>query len=265
MSRLLEHHTLDLFARAGIPVPGFRVVETPEEAGAAARVLGGASVLKALIPVGGRGRAGAIKRVDTTEDAIAAAGELLGRMVLNFPVERLLVSAPVEIERELFVAITFDSMSRRPIVLFSSRGGIEVEQILERHPEELIERPVAISHGLQPFAAREIAEAAGLRSRMLVEVGDLLALLWRLFCAIDAQTVEVNPLAITTDARVVAPSGVIVCDDQAAFRHPELDGMADPELTNGWRPLTPLERQMRAIDRTDPGSAIRFNEFEDGD
>jgi succinyl-CoA synthetase beta subunit len=265
MSRLLEHHALDLLGRSGIAVPSFRVVATPGEAAEAAHAIGGVSILKALIPAGGRGRAGAIRRAESPEEAGALASELLGRTVLHFPVERLLVSEPVEIERELFVAITFDSMTRMPVVLFSARGGIGVEQILERHPDELIQRPVAISQGLAPFAAREIAEAAGLRGRTLVEVGGALAALYRLFCEVDAQTVEVNPLAITPNGRVIAPSGVIVLDDQASVRHPELAGMADPELTNGWRPFTPLERRMREIDRTDPGSAIRFNELEHGD
>jgi succinyl-CoA synthetase beta subunit len=265
MARVLEHHALELFGRGGIAVPPFRVAATPEAVAGAARELGGASVLKALIPAGGRGKAGAIRRADSPEQAAAVAHELLGRTVLHFPVERVLVSAPVAIEQELFVAITFDSMSRSPIVLFSALGGIEIEQILARDPDQLVQREVVIGQGLPPFAAREMAEAAGLRGRTLVEVGSALAALYRLFRQVDAQTVEVNPLAITPEGRAIAPSGVIVLDDQAAFRHPELEGMADPELTNGWRPFTPLERRMREIDRTDPGSAIRFNEFEDGD
>jgi succinyl-CoA synthetase beta subunit len=264
MSRVLEHHALELFERGGIAVPPFRITATPEGAAEATREVGGAGIVKALIPAGGRGKAGAIRRADSPAHAAEVARELLGRTVLHFPVERLLVSAPVAIEQELFVAITFDSMSRRPVVLFSALGGIEIEQIPARDPDQLIQRDVAIGQGLPPFAAREIAEAAGLRGRSLVEVGATLAALYRLFRQLDAQTVEVNPLAITPEGRVLAPSGVIVLDDQAAFRHPELEGMADPELTNGWRPFTPLERRMREIDRTDPGSAIRFNELEDG-
>jgi succinyl-CoA synthetase beta subunit len=185
--------------------------------------------------------------------------------VLNFPVERLLASAPVAIAQEMFVAITFDSMSRKPIVLFSAQGGIDVEAILERDPASLIQRPFALSQGLQPFAAREIAAAAGLQGKTLLAVADVLVRLWQVFWALEAQTLEINPLALTADGQVIAPSGVILLDDQAAFRHPELESVIDPGLTNGWRPLTPLERRMREIDATDPGSSIRFNEFEDGD
>jgi succinyl-CoA synthetase beta subunit len=265
MARLLEHHALELLERAGVAVPRFEVVADAGAAGEAAAALAGSVILKALIPAGGRGKAGAIRRAATPDQAVAVARGLLGRVVLGFPVERLLVSAPVAIARELFVAITFDSMSRRPIVLFSAQGGIDVEAILERDPASLIQRPVAPSQGLQPFAAREIAAAAGLRGKALPAVADTLVRLWQVFRATEAQTVEVNPLALTEDGEVVAPSAVIVLDDQAAFRHPELERIADPGLTNGWRPLTPLERRMREIDATDPGSAIRFNEFEDGD
>ena len=265
MARLLEHHTLELLDRVGVAVPRFEVVTSPEAASEASAALGGAVILKALIPVGGRGKAGAIRHASAPDQAAAVARELLGRTVLNFPVERLLVSAPVVIAKELFVAITFDSMSRKPIVLFSAQGGIDVEAILERDPASLIQRPVAPSLGLQPFAAREIVEAAGLRGQTLLAVADVLVRLWRVFCVLEAQTLEVNPLALTADDEVVAPSGVILLDDQAAFRHPELESVTDPGLTNGWRPLTPLERRMREIDATDPGSSIRFNEFEDGD
>jgi succinyl-CoA synthetase beta subunit len=265
MARLLEHHTLELLDRGGVPVPRFRTVASAEAAGEAAAALGGTVVVKALIPVGGRGRAGAIRRAETPDQATAVARELLGRTVLNFPIERLLISAPVAIAQELFAAITFDSMSRKPIVLFSAQGGIDVEAILERDPGSLVQSPVAPSQGVQPFAAREIAAAAGLCGKTLLAVADVLVGLWRIFCALEAQTLEINPLALTADGEAVAPSGVILLDDQAAFRHPELESVLDPGLTNGWRPLTPLERRMREIDASDPGSSIRFNEFEDGD
>src|SRR5690606_35665590 len=197
MARLLEHHTLELLGRGGVAVPRFRVVASPEEAAEAAAALGGGVVIKALIPVGGRGKAGAIRTADGPEQAAVVAGELLGRTVLNFPIERLLVSEPVAIAEELFLSITFDSMSRRPIVLFSARGGIEVEAILERDPDSLIQRPLAPSQGLQPFLARETVVAAGLRGKTVLAVADVLVRLWRIFAALEAQTLEINPLALT--------------------------------------------------------------------
>lgn len=265
MARLLEHHALSLLKEIGIPVPQFRVVSSPEAARDAAGQLGNRVVLKAAIPVGGRGKAGAIRAAHSREEAFTQARELLGRTILSFPVRDLLVSEAVKITRESFVSIAFDSMSRKPVVLLSRLGGIDVETILEREPGQLIQIPVDINLGLQPFQAREICESGKLEGKELLETSEILIRLYRIFRQYDCQTVEINPLVLTHEGNLVAPSSVIVIDDQALFRHPELEGIVDPDTTNGWRPLTRLEREMRAIDRIDPGSAIRFNDFEGGD
>ena len=256
---------MNLLREGGIPVPPFQVVSTPEEAKETANQWKRLVVLKALIPVGGRGKAGAIKTAATPEETLRQARELLGRTILNFPVDQLLVSEVVKIAREFFVSVTFDSMKRKPVVLFSSLGGVDVETILERGPERLVESPIDISLGLQPFQAREIAESAGLEGKVLMETAEVLTRLYGIFRKFDCQTVEINPLVLTDVGRLVAPTAVIVLDNQALFRHPELEGIADPDLTNGWRPLTSLEKEMRAIDKIDSGSAIRFNELEGGD
>ncbi|MFQ6017348.1 MAG: ATP-grasp domain-containing protein [Kiloniellaceae bacterium] len=264
MARVLEHHALGFLQRAGVSIPGFAVVDTAEEAEQAAAGFGGAMVIKALVPAGGRGKAGAIKRAQDPRAAFRHAERLLGRTVLNFPVERLLVAESIDIAEELFAAITFDSLTRQPVVLFSTLGGIDVEAILEKAPDRLIQVPVEIGLGLQPLQAREIAERAGLKGRTLRPAADTLCALYKVFRDLEAQTLEVNPLVVTGECRIVAPTGVIVVDDQALFRHPELKGIADPNLTNGWRPLTPLEKRMREIDDIDAASAMRFNEFPDG-
>jgi succinyl-CoA synthetase beta subunit/citryl-CoA synthetase large subunit len=264
MARLLEHHALDVLKRSGISVPRFHVVCSPEEAKEAALRFNGKTVLKALIPVGGRGKAGAIRTAETPDRAAEHARELLGRTILNFAVDALLISEFVETVKEFFVSLTFDSMSRKPIILFSSLGGVDVEAILEKDPQRLIQRPVSIGSGLRPFVAREIAEAAGLKGNELAAAADVLVRLYRIFRESDAETVEVNPLVWTSEGGIAALSAVIVIDNQALFRHPELSGIADPDRTNGWRPFTALEREMRSIDRSDASSAIRFNDLEGG-
>lgn len=265
MARLLESDALDLFNQAGITVPKFEVVSNPDEARQAVRDLGGSAILKALIPVGKRGKAGAIRLVETAQDAFAEANELLGNEFLNFRVEQLLVSEVIDIAAEFFVSVTFDSMSRKPVVLFSTLGGIDVEEILEREPDRLVERAVDIGLGLQTFMARDIAGQAGLTGRTLLETAGVLVRLYHVFKEVDGQTVEINPLAVTSDGDVVAPSGLVVIDDQALFRHPELADMVDVSLTNGWRPLTRLEQRMREINAIDDSSSIRFNELGHGD
>ena len=264
MARLLEHDALGFLRDAGVSVPGFSVAATAAEARDAAAALGGAAVVKALIPVGGRGKVGAVRLAADADEAAGHAEALLSRTYLNFPVERVLVSERIGIARELFVSITFDSMARKPIVLFSATGGVYIETILADDADRLVCYPVEIGLGLRPFQAKEIAASAGLDGKTLLAAADALGALYRVFRDLDAETVEVNPLAVTAEARVIAPSAVIVVDDQALFRHPELEAIAGQNLTNGWRPLTPLEKRMREIDATDAGSAIRFNEFTEG-
>ena len=265
MARLLEHDALALLADAGVAVTRAETAASPAEAGSAAERLGGRVVVKALIPTGGRGKAGLVAVADDAAAAAAAAAAMLGRTVLHFPVDRVLVGECLRIERELFASIAFDSMSRGPVVLFSAAGGVEVEEILAHDPARLVRVPVSIGAGLGPDQAREIADRAGLRGDVRAKTADALTALYRLFCRVDAETVEVNPLAVTADGDVVAPTGVIVVDDQALFRHPELQAIAERDRTNGWRPLTPMERRMREIDAIDASSSIRFNELEAGD
>ncbi|OGB94069.1 MAG: hypothetical protein A3G35_05395 [candidate division NC10 bacterium RIFCSPLOWO2_12_FULL_66_18] len=264
MARLLEHHSLDLLAKGGVAVAPYRAAADPEAAAEAARALGGPVVVKALVPTGGRGKAGAVKVAETPAAAADAARELLGRTLGHFPVTQVLVQAMVDIREEYFCALTFDSMSRSPVVLFSAAGGVEVEDLVRHRADVLVTRPVEPGPDLPLFLAREIVESGGLIGQHLLDVAATLTRLYRVFRTNDAFLVEVNPLAVDEVGKVVAPSAVVVVDDQAHFRHPEWDQLIDPGSSNGWRPLTPLERRMREIDAIDPGSAIRFNEFADG-
>lgn len=267
MARLLEDASLALVAKAGIATPALHVARSAAEAREAAEAVGGGGpvIVKALVPAGKRGKAGAVTRADGPAAAGDLAATMLGSTVQRFPVEAVLVSALVPIARELFASITFDSQLRQPVVLLSAAGGVDIETLVEESPAALHTRPVDIRKGLRPFEARELGEAAGLRGKALVSTAEALAALYRVFRATDAELVEVNPLALTPEEQAVAVSAVVNVDEQALWRHPELEGLVDPDLSNGWRPLTPLEREIRAIDREDPTTAIRFNEFEEGD
>jgi succinyl-CoA synthetase beta subunit/citryl-CoA synthetase large subunit len=265
MARLLESDALRILRQAEIPTPQFEVVSTPQGTKEATSRLGLPVVIKPLIPVGGRGKVRAIRVAHSAEEALRAAESLLGKTVLNFPVREVLVSEGLKIAKEFFASFTFDSMSRSPVLLLSGLGGIDVEESIDQDHGRLIEKTIEITVGLRNFEAREIAERAGLEDKLLLDTANALTRLYRIFRDVEAQTVEVNPLIMTDEGRLVAPTAVIVLDDQALFRHPELEEIADGETTNGWRPLTELEKEMRVIDQTDSGSAIRFNEFETGD
>lgn len=256
---------MELLRQEKIPVPRFKVVSTASEAAKATTEAGGSVVIKALIPVGGRGRAGAIKIAGSAKEAFAVADGFLGREILNFPVDQLLVSEAVTFSREFFVSLTFDSMSRKPLLLFSAIGGVDIETMLQQNPDRLVQVPINISRGLEPSQAVKVFETAGVPERTRQDGAQCLSGLYRIFRRLDAETVEVNPLALTASGKLVALSAVIVVDNQALFRHPELEGVARPDATNGWRPLTSLEKELRAIDGLESDSAIRFNEFPEGD
>ncbi len=263
MARLFENDSLELIGRWGVEVPAFEMAESPEEAAAALERLGGRAVLKALVPVGGRGKAGAVKLVSSPEEAREEGGRILGLTVHRFPVKRLLVMEALEIRREFFLSITFDPKHKSPLILFSAEGGIDIEELVADRPEKLFELPVDITRGLEARRGSELAGRAGLVGDVSLLCGRAMQGLYELFRTCDCRMVEVNPLAELSDGRLMAGSGVVNLDEQALHRHPDLEKLVREEEGNGWRPLTPLEREMREIDAIDPHSgAIRFGEME---
>ncbi|MEE9257358.1 MAG: ATP-grasp domain-containing protein [bacterium] len=265
MSRLLENDSLDLMARHGVPVPAYRVAGNPAEAAAALEDLGGRAVLKALVPTGKRGKAGAVSFVSSPGEAGAEAARILDLTVGHFPVKRLIVMEALDIRREFFLSITFDPTHASPVVLFSPAGGVDIEEIIGERPDQLFELPVDITRGLEAHQCTALAERAGLEGSAALQCGRAIHGLYEMFCEHDCRTVEVNPLAELSDGRVTSGSGVVVLDEQALFRHPDLAEKFGEEQGNGWRPLTGLELEVREIDAINPhASAIRFNEL-DGD
>jgi succinyl-CoA synthetase beta subunit len=266
MTRLLEDLSLETIDTFGVPVPTFTTVSSAEEAAAFVSELGRAAVLKALVPAGGRQKGGFVHFAATPEQARTAANSMLGREFKRFPVESLLISEQLPIRREFFLSITFDSTLRAPSVIFSSKGGVDIEQIAREHPTALIRQPVNVALGLRPFEARQAVSRAGLSGRCLLKTAGVLIDAYRAFRASDARLVEINPLVELDDRRIVAASALLTLDDQAKYRQPALYAKNRQDPNNGWRPLTPLEREIRAIDEADPNVGnIRFNEFEDGD
>ena len=266
MARLLEHDALAILAEAGVALPRWAVANHAAEAGAAASTLGGNFVLKAHVPVGGRGKAGAIRVAGDAGEAKSIAADMLGRRVGEFPIRRLLVMERLEIAEEYFVSLTFEATSRGPVLLFSTAGGIDVERHARSGASRILRHPINVTRGLRAFEAREVAVEAGLGADLIGRLGELLPRLYRAFCACDARLVEVNPLALTSTGALVPAAAVIDLDDQALFRHPDLVKRLGQEEGTGTRPFTPLELRVRTIDQADPhNGAIRFLEFPDGE
>ena len=211
---------------AGVPIPNGVVCSTPEEASAAVGRIG-PSVVKAQVPTGKRGKSGGIKMADSAEDGAAAARAILGMTIGGSRVERVLIEERCPIERELYAAVLVDVGSRSPLVLFSTEGGMDIEEVAERKPDAIRRHVVDVRRG---FGA---AEAAALLEGMQLgaatdAVADVLVRIYRAFCEKDAELVEINPLAILRGGKVVALDCKFVLDDASTARQPDLAKVASP-------------------------------------
>ncbi len=266
MPRVFEDRAKALLSDAGVRVPKGRSASTAEEAADAARAIGGPVMVKALVPAGKRGKAGAILAADTPGEAEDAARKLLGRTVHHFPVKRLLVEERVAIAQEWYLSIAFDSASRGPLVMFSTEGGVEIEALLEDNPDALKRLEVDILEGLSEERCVSFLRAMGVHGEGLYRAAMALEACYALFRKSDARLLEVNPIVLTDMDEVVAAACVLDLDADALFRHPELEALLDEDSGGGWRPPTPAEARVAEIDaRVPPFNTARFTEIEDGE
>jgi succinyl-CoA synthetase beta subunit len=265
MSRVLENVSKEILKEEGIAVPNFFVVSNEREARKAGDELGYPVMVKALVPAGKRGKAGAVKSAENAEEVEKIAKGILSMTVRNFPVERLLVEKKLNIVQELYVSITFDPSQQMPVIIASTAGGIDIEEIARTQPEKMLKYHVDILQDLQPYMAKEIWSELGLQGRNLQQATDLLSKLYKVFRKYDATILEINPLAITSDEKLVAAAVLMGADDDALYRQPDLSGKVEVGSDRAWRPLTQLEKEMVAVDRAEPyrGTA-RYTEMEGG-
>jgi len=211
---------------AAVPIPKGIVCRTPEEAAAAVASIG-PSVIKAQVPTGKRGKSGGIKMADKPEEGAAAAREILGMTIGGSRVERILVEERCAIERELYAAVLIDVANRSPLVLFSTEGGMDIEEVAEQKPEAIRRHVVDLKRGFGSAEAVSLLAGMGL-GPATDAIADLLVKLYRVFREKDAELVEINPLAILHGGRVVALDCKFVLDDASAARQPELVKVASP-------------------------------------
>ena len=234
--KIHEYQSKDIFARYGIAVPKGRVATTPEEAAEVAEELGGRAVVKAQVHAGGRGKAGGIKVVDSPGEAADAAEALIGSTLVTFqtgpegvPVGSVLVEEVVDVETEMYVGMAVDGAAEGIVAIASAAGGMEIEEVAETTPEKIITVAVDPVLGLQPFQGRKIAYGLGVAPELNRPVAGLMASLYKLFEENDCSLVEINPLGVTADGRVLAMDAKIDIDDDAMFRHRDLAGLRDVE------------------------------------
>ncbi len=207
-------------AAAGVRIPGGRRAATPDEAGAAARAIGRPVVVKAQVPAGRRGKSGGVRFAETPAGAAKVAEALLGRDLGGVRVEAVLVEERVEVARELYAAVVTDAARRAPALLFSTEGGVDIEETVAVRPDAVIRHGLDIRRALEPAEAARAIAAAGLGAAA-GPVAALLSTLYDVYRANDAELVEVNPLALTRAGEVVALDAKVVIDDAALGRHPE--------------------------------------------
>jgi len=230
-----EFQAKQLLQDYGVPVPRGRVARSPEEAEDIARELGVPVAVKAQIHAGGRGKAGGIKLAATPEEARQAAAQILGRVLVTHQtgpegrlVRSVLVEEAVRPARELYLAVVIENALGMPVLMASDAGGVDIEEVAATSPERIHRLPVDPAIGFQPFMGRELGMAIGLTGDLLKQGVQAMGGLYRLFMDKDCSLVEVNPLVVTDDGRLLAADAKVNFDDNALFRHPTCRPCATP-------------------------------------
>jgi len=236
---LFEFQAKQLFQNHGVPVSLGEVATTPDDAQAIAAKIGGVTVVKAQVKIGGRGKAGGVKVARTPDDARSHAEQILGMDIKGHTVHRVLVDPGADIKEEYYVSFLLDRANRTFLAMASYEGGMEIEQLAAERPDALARVPVNAIEGVDRAKAREIATAAKFPAELVDQVADVLVPLWETFVQEDATLVEVNPLARLGDGRIVALDGKVTLDDNADFRQPEHEQFLDTQAAD------PLEQKAK--------------------
>ena len=225
---LLEYQGKQLFARHGVPVPSGKPATTVDDAVAAAEEIGYPCVVKAQVQIGGRGKLGGIKVAQDADEAREHATNILGMDIRGLTVGEVWVEAASEIASEYYASIVFDRSAKAPLVMLSTKGGMDIEAVAEDTPEAIATLHVDPLIGFQDFHGRRLAFEAGVDADVVRPIGAMLAKLYEAFASEEAMLVEVNPLIITPEREVEALDAKVTLDGNALFRHPENAELSDP-------------------------------------
>jgi succinyl-CoA synthetase beta subunit len=228
--RLLEHQAKELLGGYGVPLPQRALCrDLAEVAAAYARLVvripvGSGVVLKAQIPSGRRGRAGGVRFASSSAEAVRVAGELLDSQLLGYTVAEITLEERVAVAAELYLGVLTDTSSdwSSPLVMFSSEGGVEIEDLAARAPELILRTHADPAYGLHPYQCRDLVRRAGVPPEAQASLVDVIMAAYRAYSENDAELVELNPLAIATDGRVLALDAKVTIDNSARYRHPDL-------------------------------------------
>ena len=239
---LYEYQARDMFEKHGVPVLQGIVADTPDEARAAAERIGGLTVVKAQVKTGGRGKAGGVKVAKTPDDAFEAAKAILGLDIKGHVVKRLMVAEGAAIAQEYYFSVLLDRANRSYLSLCSYEGGMDIEQLAVERPDALARVEVNPTEGITLAKAKEIAVAAKFPAELVDKVAEVFVRLYGVYTAEDATLVEVNPLVLTEDGRILALDGKVTLDANAEFRQPDHAALEDKAAAD------PLEAKAKAHD-----------------
>lgn len=227
---LHEYQAKRLFAEHGVPIPRGDVADSPDEARSVARDMGGKVVVKAQVLTGGRGKAGGVKLADNPDEAEARAREILGMDIKGFTVHKVLVDQQAPgIEQELYLAVLIDRDKRLPMMMASSAGGIDIEEVAATTPEKIFRIHIDPTLGLRSYQTTYLAAGMDLPRELWRQFHSIAVGLYETFRKNDASLTEINPLVITSEGKLLALDGKMGIDDNALYRHPELVEMRDTQ------------------------------------
>jgi succinyl-CoA synthetase beta subunit len=234
--KIHEFQAKQIFAEFGVAVPKGRVARSADEARSVAQELGGKVVVKAQIHAGGRGKGGGVKLASSPDEAASVFSQIMGMQLVTHQtgpqgqkVKTVLIEEQMQIERELYLAVLIDSAAGRPVMMASSAGGMEIEEVAAKTPEAIHRVSIDPVTGFQPHLARELCFALGLTGDLMRPAIQLMSSLYDAFVAKDASLAEINPLVVTKDGRVLALDAKMNFDDNGLFRHKEIAELRDKD------------------------------------
>jgi succinyl-CoA synthetase beta subunit len=225
---LHEYQGKQLFKQFGIPVSDGRLAATPQEARKAAEEIGGPVVVKAQVLTGGRGKAGGVQLATDPADAERKAEQIIGLDIRGHVVEKVWIESASDIAKEYYLSVTFDRGVKQPLFMFTTQGGVEIEEVAANDPDALVRLHVDPLEGFQPWVARRLVYGAGVEDAgEQKQIADIIGKLYRCFVESDAMLTEINPLIVTPDGEVRALDSKFTVDDSALYRHPDIAGFRD--------------------------------------
>lgn len=259
MARLHEYQGKAILQNYGISIPKGSIADNPADAIAIARDIGKPVVIKAQIWTTSRAGQNLIHFADTPDQVDSIAQALIGKQVDNFKVEHILIEEQISIEQEFYLGMIINDIARAPMLIFSRVGGSGVEEIAQQHPDQLQQHVVDIQTGLKSFQARDLARRAGISGVLLPRLGSIITKFYQAACESDARSAEINPLAVTSDGKLMALDARFTIDDYAVYRHPEMQIEIAREFD---RNPTPLEKIAWNVEKNDYRGTFYFIQME---